>query len=125
MEETTSSISVIWSFVRREFLLDISDGVGRSNFFRYGLSDLALPDRSWMIFVGCREEIFSRNIYPGYYVIDNGDSYSRPTSDVDQAVRFILVVVVLSILDDYSNGCMQILEFRSQYNKLHLEINSL
>jgi hypothetical protein len=50
-------------------------GVERSNFLRYGLSDLALPDRYWMIFVGCREEAFPCNIYPGCYVLDNGDSY--------------------------------------------------
>jgi hypothetical protein len=110
MEETTSSISVLRPFVRRfEFLLDVSDGVGRSNFFRYGLSDLALPDRSWIIFVGCREKVFPHNIYPGCYVLDNGDPYCWPVSNVDQAVRFvfpgILVVVLLSMLDDYSNGC--------------------
>jgi hypothetical protein len=109
-EETTSSISVLQPFVRRcEFLLDVNDGVGRSNFFRYGLSDLALPDQSWIIFVGCREEIFPRNIYPGCYVLDKGDPYSRPASDVDQAVRFvfpgILVVVLLPMLDDYCNSC--------------------
>jgi hypothetical protein len=62
-----------------------------------------------MIFLGCREEVFPRNIYPGCYVLDNGDPYSRPASDIDQAVRFvfpgILVVVLLPMLDDYSNGC--------------------
>jgi hypothetical protein len=110
MEETTSSISVLRPFIRRrEFLLNVGDGVARSNFFRYGLSDLALPDRSWIIFIGCREEVFPRNIYPGCYVLDNGDPYSRPASDVDQAVRFIfpgiLVVVLLPMLDDYSNSC--------------------
>jgi hypothetical protein len=61
-----------------------------------------------MIFVGYHEEIFSCNIYPSCYVLNNGDSYSRPASDVDQAVRFvfpeILVVVLLPMLDDYSNG---------------------
>jgi hypothetical protein len=106
MEETTFSISVLRPFVRRrEFLLDVSDSVARSNFFRYGLSDLALPDRSWIIFVCCREEVFPRNIYPGCYVLDNGDTYSRLASDVDQAIRFvfpgILVVVLLPMLDDY------------------------
>jgi hypothetical protein len=85
MEETTFLISVLRPFVRRrEFLLGGSDGVGRSNLFRYGLSDLALTNRSWMIFVACREEVFPRNIYSGCYVLDNGDSYSRPASDVDQ-----------------------------------------
>jgi hypothetical protein len=62
-----------------------------------------------MIFVGCREKVFSRNIYPGCYVLDNGDSYSRLASDVDQAVWFIfpgiLVLVLLPMLYDYSNGC--------------------
>jgi hypothetical protein len=62
-----------------------------------------------MIFVGCRDEIFPCNIYPGSYVLDNRDSYSRLTSDVDQAVRFIfpgiLVLVLLPLLYDYSNGC--------------------
>jgi hypothetical protein len=110
MEEIRFSISVIRPFVRqREFILDVSDGVGRLNFLRYGISDLALPDRSWMIFVGCREEIFPRNIYLGCYVLDNSDSYSRLASDVDQAVRFvfpeILVLIPLSMLYDYSNNC--------------------
>jgi hypothetical protein len=110
MEEITSSISVLRLFIRRrKFLLDVSDGVGRSNFFRYSLLDLTLPDRSWIIFVGCREEIFPCNIYPGCCVLDNGDPYSRAASDVDQVVRFvfpgILLVVLLPILDDYSNGC--------------------
>jgi hypothetical protein len=51
MEETTSSTSVLRSSLvrQREFLLNVSDGVGRSNFFRYDLSDLSLPDRSRMI----------------------------------------------------------------------------
>jgi hypothetical protein len=110
MEETTSSISVLRPFVRRhEFLLDVNDGGGRSNLFRYGLLDIALPDRSWMIFVGCPEEVFPRNIYPGCYILDNGDSYSRLASDIDLAVWFvfpkILVVVLLPMLDVYSNGC--------------------
>jgi hypothetical protein len=103
MEETTSS------FFDPSFDDDVSSGVVRSNFFRYGLSDIALPDQSWMIFVGCREEVFPRNIYPGYYVLDNSDLYSQLASDVDQTIRFvspgILVVVLLSMLDDYSNGC--------------------
>jgi hypothetical protein len=62
-----------------------------------------------MIFIGYREEVFPSNIYPGCYVLDNGDPYSRPASDVDQTVQFvfpgILVVVLLPMLDDYYNGC--------------------
>jgi hypothetical protein len=61
-----------------------------------------------MIFVGCRQEVFPHNIYPGCYVLDNIDPYSRPASDGDLAVRFvyprILVVVLLPMLYDYSNG---------------------
>jgi hypothetical protein len=110
LEEISFSLSVLWHFARqREFFLGVSDGVGRSNFSRYGLSDLTLPDRSWMIFVGCHEKVFSRKIYPGCYVLDNGDSYSRLASDVDQVVWFIfpgiLVLVLLPMLYDYSNGC--------------------
>jgi hypothetical protein len=77
MEEISFSISVLRPFVRRhEFFLGVSDSVGRLNFFRYGLSDIAMLDRSWMIFVGCRKKVFYCNIYPGCYVLDNGDSYS-------------------------------------------------
>jgi hypothetical protein len=74
-----------------------------------GLSDLALPDRSWMISIGCREEIFPCNIYPACYVLDNNDSYFRLASNIDQAVRFvfprILVLVFLPMLYDYFNSC--------------------
>jgi hypothetical protein len=61
-----------------------------------------------MIFVDCREEVFPRNIYSDCYVLDNGDSYSRLASDIDQAVWFvfpgILALVLLPMLYDYSNG---------------------
>jgi hypothetical protein len=54
-------------------------------------------------------KFFLAIIYPGCYVLDNGDSYSRLASDIGQAVRFvfpeILVLILLPILDDYSNGC--------------------
>jgi hypothetical protein len=60
-----------------------------------------------MIFVGCREEV-----YPGCYVLDNDDSYSRLTSGIDQAVWFvfseILTLVLLPMLYDYSNGCAHV-----------------
>jgi hypothetical protein len=89
-----------------------STSVGRSNFFSYGLFDLALPDRSWMVFPDCREEVCPCNTYPGCYIFDNGDSYSWLPSDIDQVVRFIfpeiLVLVLLPILGDYSNGCTRV-----------------
>jgi hypothetical protein len=84
MEETTFSISVLRHFVRRcVFFLVVIGGVGRFNFFKYGLSNIAFPDQFWMSFVGCREEVCPPNIYLGYYVLDNGDSYSRFSSNVD------------------------------------------
>jgi hypothetical protein len=76
MEETTSSISVLRP--------------------RYGLSDLALPNRSLMIFVGCRDEVFPCNIYPGCYVLNNGDSYSRLASHVNQAIRRIPMTALMA-----------------------------
>jgi hypothetical protein len=56
-------------------------------------------------------EDYPRNIYPGCYVLDNGDSYTRLSSGVDQAVRFlfpeILVLVLLPMLVDCFNGCVR------------------
>jgi hypothetical protein len=53
---------------------------------------------------------YPRNFYPSCYVLDNGDSYTRLSSGVDQAVRFlfprILVLVLLPMLVDYFNGCV-------------------
>jgi hypothetical protein len=58
---------------------------------------------------GCREEYYPRTIYPGCYILDNGESCSRLPSDVDQAVRLlfpvILVLVLLPMVIDYFNGC--------------------
>jgi hypothetical protein len=71
--------------------------------------DLASPDRSWIFSHGRREEYYPRNNFPGCYVLDNGDSYSRFPSDVDQVVWLfrpdILVLVLLPMLIDYFNGC--------------------
>jgi hypothetical protein len=61
---------------------------------------------------GCREEGYPRNICPGCYVFDNGDSYFRLLNDVDKDVRFlfpeILMLVLLPILHDYFNDCERI-----------------
>jgi hypothetical protein len=63
-----------------------------------------------MRFVGCREEVCPRNIYPDGYVLDNGVSYSWLPSDIDQAFWFvfpkILVLILMPMMDDLSNGCM-------------------
>ena len=53
----------------------------RLSLSRYGSLDLASPDQSWIVSHGCREEDCPRNICPGYYVLGNGDSFSRlPTT---------------------------------------------
>jgi hypothetical protein len=61
-----------------------------------------------MILIGFCKEVFPRNIYLGCYVFDNCDSYSWLGSDVNQAIQFvlsrILVLVLLPMLDEYSNG---------------------
>jgi hypothetical protein len=59
--------------------------------------------------LGHRKEIYPRNICPGYYVLDNGVSYSRLPSDVYQVVRLfchvILILVLMPMLINYFNGC--------------------
>jgi hypothetical protein len=60
---------------------------------------------------GCCEEDYPRNICPGCYVLDNGESYTRLSSDIDQAVRSlfpeIFVMVLSPMLVDYFNGCVR------------------
>lgn len=71
--------------------------------------NLASPDRSRIFSYGYHEDVCPRNICPGYYILDNGDSYSRVPGDVDQAVQLlfhgILVLVLLPMVIDYFNGC--------------------
>jgi hypothetical protein len=112
MEMSSFIISDIQLFVRqRDLLPGVNGGAVRLQFFRYGLQDLASPDRFWMISPGCREEGYPRNSCPNCYVFDNGDSYSRLSSDVDKAIRFlfpeILVLVLLPMWYDCFNGCMR------------------
>jgi hypothetical protein len=109
METSSFIISDLQFFVRRRDLLpDVNGGAVRSQFFRYGL---ASPDQFWIVSPGCREEGYPHNICPDCYVFDNGDSYSRLSSDVDKVVRFlfsgILVLVLLPMLYDYFNGCVR------------------
>jgi hypothetical protein len=93
----------------RDFHPGVSGGVGRLNFSWYSSSDLASPDRSWIFSHGCREEYCPRIFCPGCYVLDNGDSCSRLSSDIDQAVWLlfpsILALVLLPMVIDYVNGC--------------------
>jgi hypothetical protein len=109
MEIASFTISDLRTFVRRRDLLPgVNDDAERLKFSRYGPSDLASPDQFWICSYGCREDVCPRNIYPGCYVVDNGDSYFRLPSDVDQAVRLlfpgILVLVLLPMVIDYFNG---------------------
>jgi hypothetical protein len=109
MEMSLFIISDLQLFVRRRDLLPgVNGGAVRLQFFRYGLQDLASPDRFWIVSPGCREEGYPRNICLDCYVFDNGDSYSRLSSYVDKAVRFlfpvILVLVFLSMWYDCFNS---------------------
>ena len=104
MDMASSSISDLRRFVqRRDLLPDVNGGIGRLSLssIRYGLSDLALPDRFWMFLHVCREEKCRHNIFHGCYVLENGDSCSSATS-----IRFgyfSLVLILLSMLVDYIN----------------------
>jgi hypothetical protein len=94
---------------RRDLPSGVNGGVERLNSFRYGPSDLASPDQFWIFSLSCREENYPRSIYPGGYILDNGDSYPRLPSDDDQVVRLfcpdILVLVLLPMWIDYFNDC--------------------
>jgi hypothetical protein len=110
MEMASSTIIDLRLFLRRRDLRpDVNGSVERLKFSRYGFSDLASPDRFWIFSYGHREEYYPRNNFSGYYVLDNGDSYSRLPSDVDQVVRLfcpdMLVLILLPMLIDYFNGC--------------------
>jgi hypothetical protein len=106
----SSKIIDLWPIFRRwDLSPDVNDGVRILKLSRYGPSDLTLPDRSWILSHGCRGDVCPRNIYSDCYVLDNGDSYSWLSNDVDQAVRLlfpdILVLVLLSMVIDYFNDC--------------------
>jgi hypothetical protein len=110
MEMASSIIINLRPFDRqRDLPPGVNEGVGRLNSFRYDPSDLASPDRFWIFSLGRHEENYARNIYPVCYVLDNGDSYSRFLNDIDQFIRLfcpiILVLVLLTMLIDYFNGC--------------------
>jgi hypothetical protein len=108
MKMASSIIIDLRPFDGRRYLPPgIDGGVEKLNSFRYGPSDLASPDRLWIFSLGRHEENYPCNT--GCYVLDNGGSYSRIPSDVDQVVRLfcpvILLLVLLSMLIDYFNGC--------------------
>jgi hypothetical protein len=82
-----------------------------SQFYRYGLPDLASPSQFWSFSPRCREEDYPRNIFPDCYVLDNGDSYTLLSNDVNQTVRSlfpgILVLVLSPMWIDYFNDCVR------------------
>jgi hypothetical protein len=105
MEMSSSIISDIRLFVRRQDLLPIvKGGAVRLQFYRYGLIDLASPDRLWILSPSCCKEGYPYNIYPNYYIFDNGDSYFRLPSNVDKVVWMlftkILVLELFPMLHD-------------------------
>jgi hypothetical protein len=66
-------------------------GVGRLYISRYGHSDLVLPDRFWIISHGSDKQVYPCNIRLGYYVLDNGDLFSRLLGDFNQVVRLFFL----------------------------------
>jgi hypothetical protein len=68
-----------------------------------------LSDQSWIFSHDCCEDVCPHNICLDYYILDNGDPYSRLSNDVDQDVQLILfgipVLVLLPMVIDYFNGC--------------------
>jgi hypothetical protein len=112
MEISSFIISDLQLFVRQwDLLPGVNAGHIRLQFFRYGHQNLASSDWFWIISPSCRKEGYPRNICPDCYVFDNGDSYSRLSSDVDKAIRFlftrILVLVLLLMCYDCFNGCVR------------------
>jgi DNA polymerase III epsilon subunit-like protein len=82
-----SIISDLRPFVlRRDLLPSANGGVGRLKFSRYGPSNLTLSDCVWICSHACHEEDCPHNICLSYYVLDNCDSYSQLSNDVNQAV---------------------------------------
>jgi hypothetical protein len=94
---------------RRDLPPGVNGGVGRLNSFRYGPSHLALLDRFWIFSLSRREENYPCSIFPGGYILNNGDSYPRLPNDVDQVIRLfcpdIRVLVLLPMWIDYFNWC--------------------
>jgi hypothetical protein len=110
MEMASSIISNLCPFLRRRDLPpDVNGGVERLKFCRYEPSDLASLYQFWIYSHGCHEEVCPRNICPGCYVLDNGDSYFWFPNNIDEAVWLlfsdILVLVLLPMVIDYFNGC--------------------
>jgi hypothetical protein len=84
MEMTSSIIIDLWPiFQQRDLSPGVNDGVERLKLSSYGPSDLVLPDRSWIFSHGCHGDVCSRNICSDCYVLDNGDSYSGFSNDID------------------------------------------
>jgi hypothetical protein len=106
---SSAIIDLLPIFRRRDLPPDVNCDVGRLKFSRYGASNLASSDRSRIFSHGCRDDVCSRNICPGCYVLDNGDLYSRFPGDVDQAVQLLFtgipVLVLLPMVFDQFNVC--------------------
>jgi hypothetical protein len=73
-----------------------------------GLQILLLQINFGYVFI-VAVEVCPCNICLGCYIIDNGDLYSRLSSDIEQTIRLpfprILVLVLLLMVIDYFNSC--------------------
>jgi hypothetical protein len=120
MKMASSIISDLRTFVRRDlfflesvprdFLSGINGDVKRLKFSRYRPSYLASLDQYWIRSNGYYEEVCPCNICPGYYIVDNGDSYFRLSSDIDQAIWLLfpgILMLLLTIVTEYFNGSIQ------------------
>jgi hypothetical protein len=111
MKTALSIIRDFWPFIQqRDLLPDVNGGVVRLQFYRYDLSDFTSPSRFWSFSHGyCHGQNYPSNMCPGGYALENSDSYTRLSSDVDQAGRSlfpgILMLVISSMLVDYFNDC--------------------
>jgi hypothetical protein len=98
--------NLVW---RRDSLSKVNNGGGRLSFIGMLFQILLRQINIWLFSHGRREEYYPRNICLGCYVFDNGDSYSRFTSNVDKSIRLlfsgILVWILLPMMIDYINGC--------------------
>jgi hypothetical protein len=116
MKMQSSTISDLRAFVqRRDFLPSVNDDVVRLQFYRYGISDLTSLSQFWSFLMVAARRIVLAIFYPGCYVLNNGDLYTRLSNSVNQAVRSlfrgILVLVLLPILFNYFNGCARARSF--------------
>jgi hypothetical protein len=109
MKIASTTISHLRHFIqRREPLLGVNAHGGKLSFFRYDPLDLAAPYHFLDFFYCFHEEDCPCNICSGCYVLNNIDSYSRLSRDVEKEVQLLfpsILVLVLLWLANYFSGC--------------------